>query len=211
MRTLPLLLVLLIPQESFEGSGTITADGFVPDGRKEAVKLETKETFEGRVWIKGTLNKGVLNVAGFERLPKQLGKGAEGKAFAATITEVYPWCDHMPSVGKPPKRQYLIVSLKLTNRTNKALEVDLARTLFSFDAATEGASVEGLSVRGDSGMGTGETKIKLGAGEEKALQLRGDGLYPEGSEGKTLHVTLVLAGGGDRLIVRDGGAVGKTQ
>jgi hypothetical protein len=211
MKTLLFLFILLIFQDAFEGSGTITADGFVPDGKKEAVKLETKETFEGRVWIKGTLAKGVLQVAEFERLPKQLGKGAEGKAFSATITEVYPWCDHMPGAGQPAKRQYLIISLTLSNKTDKALEVGLARAMFSFDAATEGPSVTGLSVRGESGMGTGETKIKLAANETKELQLRGDGLFPEGSEGKTLHTTLVLSGGGDRLIARDGGAVSKTQ
>lgn len=205
------LTLAVLPQDAFEGSGTMGADGFTPDGSTRVLKLDTKETFEGRVWLRGRLAGDTLKVAEFERIPKDLGADAVGKDLEVSITEVYPWCDHMPSVGKPPERRYLVVSLKLANKSVKPRAVELARVLFSFEDATLGTAVKGLSVRGEGGMGTGETSVKLAAGKSCELQLRGDGLYPEGSEGKTLHVTLVFAAGNDRLVVRRGGKVSQTQ
>ena len=212
MKTIAAVCLFVAFQDKpFEAFGTMGADGFTPDGKKEAIKIESKEKLEGRVWLKGVLKDGALKVADVERFPKDLAAAADGKAFSLTLTGVSPWCDHMPMMREGERRQYLTLSVTLKNKTGKPLEVDLPRAFFSFDEKLEGSPVTGISVRGEDGAGSGVTKISLKAGEERQVPLRGDNLYDEDRHDQKLFVTIVAAAGGERLLVRAAGVVLMTQ
>jgi hypothetical protein len=135
------------------------------------------------------------------------GERATGSSFAAHLTKVHPSCDHMPIMQKGERRQYLIASITLKNKTRGSQEVKLERASISFDPADEGAPVTGLSVKGADGRPSGKTSITLAPGAELKVELRGDNLYPEGKHDQTLYLTLVLAAGRDRLVVRGSGRV----
>jgi len=215
--------------KDFEGLGTVVAKSswwqrpkealkdrsFLPDGSKNALWLKDGPAAGSRAWVKGEVHNGVLHVSDAVVFPAKNAKDLPSKAgdavFAAELVQVSPWCDHMPTFAARARRQYLVVETKLTNKTDKPLEVSLSRVFFSFDKASEGARIDGLSIRGADGRASGVAKTVLPPGATLKLELRGDGLYPEGSEGKTLFVILRLSAGPDTLFVRGGGQVIATQ
>ena len=123
-----------------------------------------------------------------------------------------PWCDHMPGIGPGPERsQYLIVSVRIRNLSNLELPVKLSAANLSFDEKRLGDAADGLSLRGDDGMGSGRREFPLKAGEEKVVEFRGDGLYPEGRHGMRMFVALTLTAGAERFEIRGDGAVQVTE
>ena len=139
------------------------------------------------------------------------GERATASSFTAHLAKVHAWCDHMPIMQKGERRQYLIASVTVTNKTRERLEVKLARASISFDPGAEGAPVAGLSVRGADGRPSGKTSVTLSPGAELKVDLRGDNLYPEGRHGQTLYLTLGLTAGKDRLVVRGSSRVHGTM
>ncbi len=219
-RAIALLLLGVALQQSaspFAGFGVVGDSGFVPDGAKSAWRLKTGETFAAgtRVWLKGTVSDDVLAVTDFERMAEAAARDIpptrQGDALTADFAEAYAWCDHMPIMREGERRQYLVLTVKLKNRTGDALEARLARAFLSWDGAKEGDATAGISVRGKDGMGSGESTVRLDARETRSVEWRGDGLYDEGKHGRELFVTLVFAAGKERLIVRKSGAVKRTD
>jgi hypothetical protein len=135
---------------------------------------------------------------------------AEGTSFTAHLTQVHPWCDHMPIMRKGERRQYLIALATLGNKASRPVTVALARASISFDAASEGAPVRGLSLRGSDDRASGKTSVTIEPGAELKVRFRGDNLYPEGKHGQTLYLTLTFAAGRERLVVRGSGRVEET-
>ncbi len=135
-----------------------------------------------------------------------LRASAEGPVFSAKLEKVSAWCDHMPIVGsEEPRRQYLIVEAVLKNNTGDKLVINLERSCISFEERRLGECVPapGLSVRdGKSGKLTGVTSLTLLRNEERVVQFRGDGVYPEGQHGKTIYVTMVFAADRELFVLR---------
>lgn len=201
----------------FQGFGRVDIGGFLADGEKSPWRLDASERFEVgmRLWVRGTVRKDLLTVKDFERMSRggaaEIPESQRGEALEVEIQRVHPWCDHMPVRGRDERRQYLLLTVRFRNRTAMDLEVRLARSFFSFDAGMEGDLVTGLSVRGKDGRGSGETTVRLGAGEVREIEWRGDNLYDEDRHGQELFVTLVFAAGQDRLLVRRSGLVQRTD
>ncbi|MBI3551100.1 MAG: hypothetical protein HY077_01165 [Elusimicrobia bacterium] len=189
------------------------------DARGRALAPESRSWVKGKFREQGSekwrLQSRVLEIADSISFPVQkaelLPLRAQNAELSAELVQVSPWCDHMPIMSRGERRQYLVIETRLTNKTDKPLEVALSGVFFSFDAASEGVKVDGLSIRGPNGRGSGQTKITLAPGAALKLELRGDNLYPEGSHGKSLYVTLRLAAGSDSLFVRGFGQVLETQ
>lgn len=178
-----------------------------------------------RAWIQGRFaekgterwpqNERMLELSDAVVLPGDSAQGIPAKAqsagLAVEVTQVFPWCDHMPIMEKSERRQRLMVSLKLKNKTDKPLSVSLSRAFLSFDATSEGTLVSGLSIRGANGLPTGQTALEIASGAEVALDFRGDNLYPEGRHDRTLYVTLQFASGAENLFLRGSGKILATQ
>jgi hypothetical protein len=63
----------------------------------------------------------------------------EGKDFSAEVTMTYAWEDHMPQVGKRAGgRQYLTMTVKLTNPGKTDLLVELTGASVSFAKGHDG-------------------------------------------------------------------------
>ena len=131
--------------------------------------------------------------------------------FSVALAKVDAWCDHMPAFGKTGPRQYLVVTAALANKTDKPVEIRVARVFLSFGADSEGTPVPGLSLRGQDGRPSGVTAITLEPNTTKKVELRGDGLFPENAHDKTLYVTLSLSSNNKTLFVRGAGDVLVTQ
>lgn len=217
MRMIACALLLLLPgADEFQGTGVVKGDVFVADDGKKELKIGKGDWKEGdRLWIRGSEKGGSVDVKECEKLPKEgaasIPSLAECPAFSAAFDQVYPWCDHMPMMEPGERRQYMILSVTLENLGKEKLEVEIVRSFLSFDENAEGTQTQGVSVREKSGMGSGTTKLELAPGETRSLDLRGDNLYPEGNHGKKLYVTLVLAAGKDRVLIRSSGIVEKTS
>lgn len=226
------LLMIAGYSQEFEGTGKIerflskTSEPQTPvavrlDGKDESITawFQTESiaplTKGTRIWLSGTEKKSEIEVKDFEILPdkgaKSIDKSVENNLVKITVKEVYPWCDHMPGYGKEEKRQYLKIRLEIVNKTNKELEITLARTFLSFDADLEGALAKGVSLMNDGGNATGETKITLKAKELLEIGLRGDGQFAEGNHGNNLYATMLFKTGDSRFFARSSGTVLETQ
>jgi hypothetical protein len=211
------LLAVLFAQDpvDYEGFGTILEDRlFLPDSGGEPVRIRIDgdaPEIGARLWISGKAVNGLLTAREWLAIPVPVPTISRNALLEAEMTDVCPWCDHMPVVQPGEKRQYLVVRVKLTNRTDRELTVDLRRSFLSFEEKREGASTPGLSIRGKDGRATGETRVRLAPGAEARLEFRGDGLYAEGNHGRRLHVLLAFAAGGEHLLVRRAGAVQRTD
>ena len=142
---------------------------------------------------------------------RQIPKRAETHSFTAELSEVSPWCDHMPSSGPAQRRQYLIVKLTVTNHTDEPLQLSIIQAAISFDEQSQGQVVIGLSVRGENGLGTGQTTIIVSPQEEMVIDLRGDNLYDEGHHGQQLYLTLTLSSHAEQVMIRHSGSVLETS
>jgi len=127
---------------------------------------------------------------------------ASAGALTAELTQVYAWCDHMPSWPEQ-RRQYLVLHTVLTNTSDAPLEVRLDRAYLSFDASQLGTPTDGVSVMSPHGPPSGEKVVVLQPGESRAVRFRGNGLYPEDSHGKRLYVTLEFSAAGQTARVRN--------
>jgi hypothetical protein len=136
------------------------------------------------------------------------GPRATGASLTVEQHAIRANCDHMP--GRT-NRQWLHTSVTLTNRTRGKLEARLGRVWVSFDPATAGEEVSGLSFRGADGRPSGKTSYVLGPGAEQRLALAGYGLFPEGKHGQTLYLTIEVTAGQDRLLVRESTRVSKSS
>ena len=148
------------------------------------------------------------NTFDVQAIPKQV----ETSSFTAELTEVFPWCDHMPSPPPVERRQYLSAQLTLRNQTDQPLLLSITQVAISFDEQDLGRVVTELSARGKDGRGTGQTTITIPPlREQMVIELRGDNLYDEGHHGQQLYLTLPLSSQGEQLIVRHSGPVLETS
>lgn len=176
-----------------------------------------------RAWIRGRfapkeqwrLTERMLDVSQVIALPsapaRQIAAKAQNEELGVALAQVFAWCDHQPTFGAAGRRQYLVVTTTLSNKTDKPLEVKLTRAFLSFAADSEGFPVDGLTLRGANGRSSGQAAVTLAPGENRRLDWRGDGLFPENAHDKTLYVTLSLSSGSRTLFVRGSGAVLMTQ
>ena len=137
----------------------------------------------------------VAGVRADERPPAK----AEGKDFSAEVTTTYAWADHMPQVGKRTGgRQYLTMTVKLTNPGKADLVVELTGASVSFAKDKKGDAAKEIKIEGDK---KNITNVTVKAGESKSVDLRGNGAYAAGHDGETLYVTLEFKGGNTTLAV----------
>lgn len=136
-----------------------------------------------------------------------LSDRATAGALSVTLDRVYAWCDHMPIVPPDARRQYLILSTTLKNNSDRPLEVTLSRSYISFDENDVGQETHGISIKSASGPPSGVKTLVLQPGEERVVQFRGDGVYPEDRHGQRLYVTLEFTAGGATAAVRNSGVV----
>ena len=139
-----------------------------------------------------------LMAAGVRADEQPPGK-VEGKDFSAEVTMTYAWEDQMPQIGKRAGgRQYLTMTVKLTNPGKTDLLVELTGASVSFAKGKNGEATKEIKIEGDK---ENMTNVTLKAGESKSVDLRGNGAYPAGHDGETLYVTLEFKGGKTTLAV----------
>ena len=136
-----------------------------------------------------------------------LSDRATAGAMSVTFNRVSAWCDHMPWAGPEPAREYLILSTTLKNNSDRPLEVTLSRSYISFDENDVGQETHGISIRSPHGPPSGVQTLVLQPGEERVVQFRGDGVYPEDRHGQRLYVTLEFTAAGATAAVRNSGVV----
>ena len=163
-----------------------------------------------RAWVRGERTKAGLHVLDIETFEHARAEDISTLSrrsghVEVRLGEVHAWCDHMP--GRDEERsqnRHLIASLTLKrtpkSTSKRAPSVTLKRAFVSFQKDDEGRLVD-LSLRGKSGLGTGQKQITLKA-DEVPVQLRGDGVFPEDMHSKTLFLLLVFEVGGKREFVR---------
>ncbi|MAG56043.1 MAG: hypothetical protein CMJ83_07115 [Planctomycetes bacterium] len=206
----------------FEGFGAVRVSGakkvvlLKPDGGKKERQLVLPKGMVvpkagTRVWVEGTVRDDALHVARMlvlrHRRAQDIGAQARVGTISATLTRVYAWCDHMP--GSKRENKHLIVDVTLENPGSRPVQVRFDPVFVSLRSEVEGDRTK-LSVRGADGMGTGKTAYSLAPGKH-VVQLRGDGVFPEGRHGKPLWVTLVISRGKDRATIRRSGSVQVTH
>lgn len=187
-------------------------DGALARALTPGTRAYVKGRFAPKGEDKWRLSERLLDLSDVVALPAASAKDISAKAasalFDVELAQVSAWCDHFPTSGR---RQNLVVTTTLSNKTDKPLTIKLARVFLSFGAGKEGALVSGLTLRGEDGRPSAESSLTLAPKETKKLDWRGDGLYPEGSHDKTLYVTLSLASENKTLFVRGQGDVLATQ
>jgi hypothetical protein len=142
------------------------------------------------------------------RADEQAHGTAEGTDFSAEVTTTYAWADHMPQVGKRTGgRQYLTMTVNLTNPGKVDLLVELTGVSVSFAKDKKGDATKEIKIEGDK---ENVTNVTVKAGESKSVDLRGNGAYPAGHDGETLYVTLEFKGGNTTLAVRGASKVEAT-
>ncbi|MHC4607057.1 MAG: hypothetical protein ACYTAF_08965 [Planctomycetota bacterium] len=194
---------------------------FVPDGKGSPMFLadddDVKAGIGDRVWILGTVRDDRLYVGEHERLPKALKEiptGERKKSIVVELSQVRAWCDHMPNQIPGQLNQHLDLRVILRNRTDKDLKVSIGRVFVSFDRKKEGAVLEGMSFvdwKKPKDLVTSVTlppKKALSGMKNISPELKARrAAYKEDMHGKKIFVLLVFEAGGERIFVRNDGAI----
>ena len=136
------------------------------------------------------------------------GTSAAAGALSVSFDRMAAWCDHMPGFKpEPDNREYLVISATLRNTSDQPLEVRLDRAYVSFDEDQVGAPTDGISVRSPDGPPTGQKTLVLQPGETRAIEFRGNGVYPEDHHDQRLYVTLQFSADGATAAVRNSAVV----
>ncbi len=143
---------------------------------------------------------------------QQIPARTEMGVLAAELVGISPISDHFPAAPGQPQgpRTYLLAKLKLMNRSNQPLEVEIVESSISFDKWDRVRPGKVVSIMNENGVATGWTVMAVTPGEH-IFDLRGDGVFDGMHDGHPLYLTLTLSSQQGTMTIRNSGSVGKVD